>query len=275
MRTAVVEAMIPDIVAELTAMELGIRVATICQLPADMREAVFAKMTPGSVAEVHSTKAQELMSLALDARVEAVCQLPVDIRHAVLAELSAEAVAQLDFTPQIPESFHDLMAAKGGCIIPDTERRAISLDQLECIMKHMERRLGSGEVLSYLPSYKGASERTIQSVQDANLYDANALVIMPATEGKKCSLVEIMAMGAQQPDYFVSHWWGEPVVLFLRCLKQHSKDRGLESKAGYFAGEAYGGVENSCEATGFQQLVEHAEPHPGYLGGQSPLYWVW
>ena len=70
-------------------------------------------------------------------------------------------------------------------------------------------------------------------------------------------------------------WWGEPVLLFLKCLEQHSKDRGLESKAGYHNGECWGGAENMCKATGYASWVEHSEPHPGYVGGRSPLYWVW
>ena len=64
-------------------------------------------------------------------------------------------------------------------------------------------------------------------------------------------------------------------MLFLACLKQHSQDRGRESKAGYCNGEAWGGAESYCGATDYVQFVEHAEPHPGYLGGRSPLYWVW
>ena len=62
------------------------------------------------------------------------------------------------------------------------------------------------QVLSYLPSYKGAVLRTINAAEDANLYDINALVILPATKGRTCSMVEIMAVEAQCPDYFVSHW---------------------------------------------------------------------
>ena len=97
------------------------------------------------LAALQSTKAQELMVMDPDARVEAICRLPVDMRNAVYAILSAEAVAQLDFSPHIPERFHDLMAANGGCIIPDTALRAVSLDQLKRIMEHMKCRLASGE----------------------------------------------------------------------------------------------------------------------------------
>jgi hypothetical protein len=46
-----------------------------------------------------------------------------------------------------------------------------------------------------------------------NLYHANYWIIKPATEGyekKGCSLVEVMAVQAQRPRWFVSHAWIEP-----------------------------------------------------------------
>ena len=39
-------------------------------------------------------------------------------------------------------------------------------------------------------------------------------------------MVEYMAEGPQPPEWFVSHWWGEPVSDFLACLEQHALDRG-------------------------------------------------
>ena len=47
--------------------------------------------------------------------------------------------------------------------------------------------------------------------------------------------------------------WGEEIVKFLACLKQHCKDRGLVEKAD-----------------------ERAYPHGAqmHLGGRSPHYWV-
>ena len=35
----------------------------------------------------------------------------------------------------------------------------------------------------------------------------HACATRPATKGRQCSLVEVMATGPQPPDYFVSHWW--------------------------------------------------------------------
>ena len=40
--------------------------------------------------------------------------------------------------------------------------------------------------------------------------------------------IELMASAAQLPKWFVSHWWGEPVVEFLACLTAHAKDRQLK-----------------------------------------------
>ena len=64
-----------------------------------------------------------------------------------------------------------------------------------------------------------------------------------------------MASEEQPPDYFVSHTWGEPIVHMLACLRQHAKDRGLEDEEGFHEGEK-------------------VNPHPGYLGGRAPRYWI-
>ena len=134
-----------------------------------------------------------------------------------------------------------------------------------------------------MPTYEGAKLRRIESVEQMNLYDVNTLLILPATEGRQCSFVEIVANEAppllsppylpasrvylctssaasslpqaQTPDYFISHWWGEPIVHFVACLQQHSKDRGLESKYGCHEGK-------------------WMETHPLYLGGRPAHYWV-
>ena len=139
------------------------------------------------------------------------------------------------------------------------------------------------QVLSYMPTYPGAKLRRIESVEQMTLYDVNTLLILPATEGRQCSFVEIVANEAtsppvvvtpvsrrvflwllisasclpqaQTPDYFISHWWGEPIVQFVACLQQHSKDRGLEDKEGWYEGE-------------------EMNPHPLYLGGRPANYWV-
>jgi len=142
----------------------------------------------------------------------------------------------------IPAIYRDLVSnGKGGCLISDTTLRAISIEQLERLVEHVDSRLDAGEELAYTPSYPGAPLRSITkcipmkrktedgygheeyTTMDANLYDMDALIIRPATKGRECSLVELMAEGEQPPDYFISHTWAEAVVKFLACVKQHSK----------------------------------------------------
>ena len=73
------------------------------------------------------------------------------------------------------------MAPQGGCEIPDTTLRAITLNQIQSILRHIEQRLMSGEVLSYVPENAGATLRTITDMKLIHLYDTAALVIEPAT----------------------------------------------------------------------------------------------
>lgn len=106
----------------------------------------------------------------------------------------------------------------------------------------------------------GASARVeLNCLADVTFYDLNLHCVLPATAARKCSLVELMAKGKQKPDYFASHTWAQPVQSFAACLKQHAQDRLLESPSGHYNGTL-------CD--------EQESPHPLYLGGRSPRYWV-
>ena len=72
-----------------------------------------------------------------------------------------------------------------------------------------------------------------------NFYHATFWVNKPATldywrEG--CSYVELVAisMDDQRPKWFVSHAWLEPIVRFMRCLKQHALVRQLSPRSAYW-----------------------------------------
>ena len=61
---------------------------------------------------------------------------------------------------------------------------------------------------------------------------------------------------------------------FLECLRQHTKDRRLQHKRGTHNGEVYGCTPeqiSECEEYGEKA---YAEPHPQYLGGRSPHFWI-
>ena len=153
--------------------------------------------------------------------------------------------------------FSDLAIAPGGCFrIEDTARRAISLEQLECIVRHVATRMGcelevprnrtnatwrqtrdDGE--RWLGSRR--RERRFVSVgvsfAEVDLYDCNKYVIGPATAAKLCSMVELMASEEQPPDYFCSHFWAEPIFDFFKCILEHTWTRGLEEEQGYHKGQ--------------------------------------
>ena len=67
-----------------------------------------------------------------------------------------------------------------------------------------------------------------------NLYGANEYFIMPASKPRQCAYVELVAVGAQKPRWFCSHWWGEPVLDFVACVKTHAMDHGYDDAAAYW-----------------------------------------
>ena len=139
--------------------------------------------------------------------------------------------SMLELVPPPPDAvFDDLRAdptaPAARCTIPKTEERAITLRQLRRVCAHIKRRC----VRERWTNNKGE----LLTPEQVTLYDANRYVIMPATERLRCAFVELVASGPQRPVWFVSHWWGEPVVLFLRCIETHAEDHGLDEDAPYW-----------------------------------------
>ena len=160
-----------------------------------------------------------------------------------------EAAAAVTESEGGPSPLEDLMAerpapsaavfdellnkAKTPVTIDLVEERAITLKQLGLAFKHAASRcrkegwLGKKQGPDGRWNFKKLTPMTI------NLYDLCAHVIMPATHRTPLastdnvfpSYVELVADGAQPPDYFVSHYWGEAVLDFIVCLRQHSIDR--------------------------------------------------
>lgn len=128
--------------------------------------------------------------------------------------------------PPPDETFDDLREGKSGCVIANTEERALTLRQLRAVHTHILRRC----VNERWTNMKGE----LLAPEQVSLYDATRYVIKPATAARGCSFVELVALGPQCPVWFVSHWWGEPVILFLRCLEQHARDHKLDDDAPYW-----------------------------------------
>mmetsp|Transcript_16418 Transcript_16418/g.29159 ORF Transcript_16418/g.29159 Transcript_16418/m.29159 type:complete len:592 (+) Transcript_16418:31-1806(+) len=114
-----------------------------------------------------------------------------------------------------------------GCCIERAEERAISLHQLTGVVASSIRRFTVQE------GWKDRDGREL-TPQTVDLYSLVPHFIKPATASRKCSFVELVATSPQPPDWFVSHWWGEPVLDFVKCLWQHSRDRNHEATATYW-----------------------------------------
>ena len=125
-----------------------------------------------------------------------------------------------------PRPAPSAQAPTGGCVIPETALRGITIPQLEAICKEFAAQC----------AVKGwtSIEGQLLTPETFNLYDLVKYYIKPMTEERNCSLVELVASGPQPPAWFVSHWWGEPVEAFIACLKQHREDRGLAEHTVYW-----------------------------------------
>eukprot|EP00933_Yihiella_yeosuensis_P078445 TRINITY_DN8994_c0_g3_i1.p1 TRINITY_DN8994_c0_g3~~TRINITY_DN8994_c0_g3_i1.p1 ORF type:complete len:532 (-),score=91.80 TRINITY_DN8994_c0_g3_i1:1683-3278(-) len=110
-----------------------------------------------------------------------------------------------------------------GTSIDKVEERAISMHQLYDVVHKIHENCEPQEWKNGL-----TGEQLIPL--GVNLYDLTTYLIKPITAKQRCSYVELVASEPQTPDWFVSHWWGEPVLLFVSCLAQHCKDRQLFSK---------------------------------------------
>eukprot|EP00435_Cladocopium_sp_Y103_P040199 s549_g10.t3 len=113
--------------------------------------------------------------------------------------------------------------------IPKTERRGITLPQLERIGSFIEDHAHFWiETYSGSPNFGEALE-----AQSLNLHHASYWLISPATRQFMCSFVELVAKEAeeQRPWWFVSHAWQEAVLRFVACLRRHASLRNATQSA--------------------------------------------
>ena len=62
-------------------------------------------------------------------------------------------------------------------------------------------------------------------------------IIKPFTAKAACSFVEMVVDEGtvdQTPQWFISHWWGEPVRDFIEAVAAHTAVRGLDKTAAYW-----------------------------------------
>ena len=122
--------------------------------------------------------------------------------------------------------------------IQKTELRAMTLDQLQQLIDFIDR---YADKKGFLRDSNGQPwldwEGKPLHKDRINLYDVTKYIIKPATAEQKCSYVELVAPAgttSQEPKWFVSHWWGEPVKDFFKALKEHARVRKLKKTDAYW-----------------------------------------
>lgn len=116
--------------------------------------------------------------------------------------------------------------------ISQTEHRAISLKQLKRVIAYAT--CSCGKWIDTTPKQYSKTSGQKLSMQFLNLYHLNSWVIMPATKEKDCAFVEMLTSDAQQPSWFVSHWWGEKHEDFVACVAKHVEIRGTTEDSPYW-----------------------------------------
>jgi len=166
--------------------------------------------------------------------------LPSDVRNTLAAALNqsdskirpedAKSISEEDVQVKlIFEAGVDDLCTGGGCAIEKTEERGITLVQLQAIIRHISRRCGKEGWTSTNPHNPGRL-----TVEVINLYDVAFWVLRPATKPRQCSYIELVADNKQPPQWFVSHWWGEAVACFMKCIEEHMGLRGLAVSVAYW-----------------------------------------
>uniref|UniRef100_A0A6S8A2X7 Uncharacterized protein n=1 Tax=Aplanochytrium stocchinoi TaxID=215587 RepID=A0A6S8A2X7_9STRA len=165
-----------------------------------------------------------------------------------------EAKAKED---QATKCFKNVCGKVSGKKVTGAEHRAITLKELLQVKQMVDERCEKEKWVSFL-----GEKLTPEKV---NLYDVNKYIILPVTVKRQCSFVEMVATGPRQPKWFVSHWWGEPIYAFIRCVQQHAEDHKLGEDTPYwicaYANNQWdlAGVNDELESTPFFKAMELSE----------------
>jgi len=168
-------------------------------------------------------------SRAVDRNMGSGCSGTKKSCHDPAEAFLVKAASQPDnLTKGWAHSATELGAGK-GCLIEKTEERGITLNQLGALVAFLHQHCVAEGWVSTNPSNPCAL-----LPDKVNLYDGTHWVIKPATQARQTSYVELIADGKQPPAWFVSHFWGEAIAAFTKCLEQHAADRQLSRDSPYW-----------------------------------------
>eukprot|EP00931_Biecheleriopsis_adriatica_P086851 TRINITY_DN6141_c0_g1_i1.p1 TRINITY_DN6141_c0_g1~~TRINITY_DN6141_c0_g1_i1.p1 ORF type:complete len:742 (-),score=184.38 TRINITY_DN6141_c0_g1_i1:56-2281(-) len=126
----------------------------------------------------------------------------------------------------LPLAFSELSCRDRPLPIDEVEKRGVTISQLDSLMSFVKKRCTAGHIIDGWRC--GRSDEMLRA-STINLYQVCDRIIKPFTMPSRCSYVEAVAESVvpQLPKWFVSHWWGEAVCDFIKCLRRHSEVRTL------------------------------------------------
>lgn len=116
--------------------------------------------------------------------------------------------------------------------IDAAEHRGVTLSQLEAVLEYARRNCGVWHDTA--PADKSRTSGQLLDMSFLNLYHVNEWMIRPATKAHSCAFVELLTAAKQTPHWFISHWWGEPVVEFVSCVRGHAGLRASPSHTSFW-----------------------------------------
>lgn len=127
----------------------------------------------------------------------------------------------------VPEQYQSV-----GLRIEETHLRGLSVKRLEELVDLIRKVLEAGYTIHDQESGEDVTMDTM------NLYHVDEHFIRPLTEAHQCSFVELCTKVKTKEDaapmFFVSHWWGTPLLDTIRMLKLHKKNAtGLRDLRSY------------------------------------------
>ena len=169
--------------------------------PEDVVEAAYSPLVLSNYSEISNEDWQIFFSVSF-CSIELIELCSIQVVNAFCSmELSVFFVFSMFFLAE-------MRCVQEVFSIQDTAERGITREQLAKLVVFISK-MADGWCETF-----GEHRGKRLQVDTFNLYHANFWIIKPATEGygtgSGCSLVEIMAVCVQRPDWFVSHAWIEP-----------------------------------------------------------------
>jgi len=148
---------------------------------------------------------QDLLDKASEQDIESIVCSPDDVEH--LRRLATRYVR--------------------SCTIHAAEDRAIRFDQLAAVLTF---------ALTNCHRWQDLSTNNTQPLTSYGLdhYDMVKWVLQPAASASSCSFVELVADGAQEPEYYLTHYFGQPAQDILECVRQHLRTKRFPDDTTYW-----------------------------------------